>query len=250
MLKPFKFSALIFKSRGIEASLFGSSRIKGPCHWILITRTILYVSVRFCISTALCSISFSRKAFSFLFFFFLYIPLRIEGNILQLTFQKIFSWVKDLVSSRQVLIVRAAKQSEHRSLLAHSLEATSKDINLCFYTIKECAVFYHILPPWVKRDHFDGLWCPRISYLNCELNASYFFELNCTILLLFKNNCVCLSPAMFCINASETLRLVRHTFLSISLGNYSISSLFPLCLVTRKCKRQHFYKKKSTEYTY
>ena len=139
-----------------------------------------------------------------------------------------FSWVQDLDSSCQGLTVRAAK-----------LDDTSKDVNFCFYTQR-----MRCFPIWVKRDHFDGFWCPRTQHLNCRLNAFYLFELNCTPLLLFKNNRVCLSPDMFCIDAYGTPRLVRHTFLSILLRNNSIFFLFPLRLVTRKYVRKHFYTKK------
>lgn len=121
---------------------------------------------------------------------------------------------------------------------ACSLEDTSKDVNFCFYTRRMCC-----FPTWVKRDHFEGFWCPRIQHLNCRLNA-FYFELNCTVLLLLKNNRVCLSPDVFCIDASGTPRLVRHTFLSILLGNNSIFFLFPLRLMTRKYVRKHFYTKK------
>ena len=83
----------------------------------------------------------------------------------------------------------------------------------------------------------------KIEHLICVQNAFYLFELNCTILLLFKNNGVCLSPDVFCIDASGILRVFRQTFLSNILGNRFIFILFSLCLVTRMYVRKHFYKK-------
>lgn len=89
----------------------------------------------------------------------------------------------------------------------------------------------------------DDVQPPKIEHLVCVQNAFYLFELNCTILLLFKNHGMCLSAYVFCLDASGALRVFRHTFLSIILGNYSIFILFSLCLVTRKYIRKRSYKK-------
>lgn len=96
----------------------------------------------FAFSADLCSISFSRIVFSSSLSLLCSIE-NIEKNMLQLVLQKIFSWDKNLDSSCQGLIVRAAKQDAHWVVKAHSLEDTSKDINFGFYTRRMCYSLLH-----------------------------------------------------------------------------------------------------------
>lgn len=121
-----------------------------------------------------------------------------------------------------------------------------KDINFCFYTKKNVLFSTSFFLPRSRGTILMvySVQQSNIQHLICVQNAFDLFELNCTILLLFKSNWVCLSLDMVCIHASGALRLFRHTFLSIILGNYSIFILFSLCLVTRKYTRKHFFFKK------
>lgn len=130
-------------------------------------------------------------------------------------------------------------------MLAYSLGHTTKDINFCFYTHKNMLFPTSFFLPESRGTTLmvDSVQPPKIEHLICVQNAFYLFELNCTILLLFKNHGMCLSADVFCLDASGALRVFRHTFLSIILGNYSIFILFSLCLVTRKYIRKRSYKK-------
>lgn len=94
-------------------------------------------------SADLCSISFLRIVFSSSLSLLLCSIENIEKNMLQLVRQKIFSWDKNLNSSCQGLIVRAAKQDEHWVVKAQSLQDTSKDINFCFHTRRMCYSLLH-----------------------------------------------------------------------------------------------------------
>ena len=129
-------------------------------------------------------------------------------------------------------------------MLAYSLKDTSKDINVCFYNKKNVLFPTLFFLPGSRGTVLMvyNVQQSKIWHLICVQNAFYLFELNCTILLLFKNNSVFITRHVlhWCIQGSKGF---RHPFLSITLGNNSIFILFSLCLVTRKYIRKHFYKK-------
>lgn len=160
---------------GLEAQESKNQEPFWPCLWV-------------CVSAAVCSVSFQTVVFlpSFLL---LYVPLEYTGTCIPVGFaDAVFKGRERPLPAKSRYKGWLSQRQMQTTLGVDMLWRTrAKMSTSVFFLQKEHPISYLIHPPGPKEAILRVCGDQEYS-TSVETNASYLFELNCPLLLLFRNN--------------------------------------------------------------